>query len=716
MLVAGDLAQLKAGLQAPRSQSPGQQQLRTDNAPADSAGVVFLFPGQGSQYVNMGRDLYKTTPVFRESVDRCCEILQPHLGLDLRTILYPAAGEEKEAERQLNQTATTQPALFVIEYSMARLWMDCGVDPSAMIGHSVGEYVAACIAGVFSLEDALALIAARGKMVQSVLPGTMLAVTLPEQDVEPLLSSAVSIAAVNSPGQTVVSGPEASIAALEATLKNKKIECRRLRTSHAFHSPMMDGIVEEFVQRVAKVKLQAPKMRYMSNLSGTWITDRQATSPEYWGSHLRNTVRFADCGRNILRELNDALLEVGPGDTLLSLLRAQLEARSTRPLIPSMRHPLAAQNDRDIWLTAAGRLWLLNTRLNWDGLHRGERRLRVSLPTYPFERRRYWIEPKQANASPQTISPAAKMEKQPDISDWFYVPSWKRGVSQLLPQTEIKESDTWLLLADDGPLANLLTNALSAPGQVVRVRAASRFHRVSAELYEIDPANREDYISLIQDLQAAGRWPDRIVHAWMPNSNRESDLDSVLDLGVFSAMFLAQAVEESSATRQVEFNVISNRAFSILGEPVSSPAPAALNAFCGVIALECANISSRVIDVDFESNPAAVTRQLLKELASAASNETVAYRGSARWIQQYEPVRLEESDESGSDKRKSGYRIAIRTGGTYLITGGLGGVGLVFAKHLARQANAQIVLTSRTTLPPASEWDALLKSSDTPDA
>ena len=362
VLVARDNAALKAALDASSSPSPRSQTLRTDNAPEESAAIAFLFPGQGAQYVNMGLDLYRTTPIFRDSIDRCCELLKPHLGLDLRTVLFPAEGNEQEAETRLNQTAITQPALFVIEYAMATLFTQCGIRPNAMIGHSVGEYVAACLAGVFSLEDALALIATRGRMIQALPSGTMLAVSLSESDLLPLLSPETSIAAINSPLQTIASGTAAAIEALETRLRGKKIDCRRLHTSHAFHSPMMDGILEEFVRRVAQVQLHPPNTPYLSNVTGTWITESQATNPGYWGSHIRSTVQFSNCVQKLMSDSGAILLEVGPGETLLSLTRQHLEPRSTWPMIPSMRPRQAVQDDRDTWLTAVGRLWLLNAR------------------------------------------------------------------------------------------------------------------------------------------------------------------------------------------------------------------------------------------------------------------------------------------------------------------------------------------------------------------
>ena len=703
VLVSKDISQLVGVLR-----SPGLQLLRTDNIPSNPTPVAFLFPGQGAQYVNMGRGLYDTAPVFRDAVDRCCKLLEPHLNRNLRDVLFSSSGEEAAAERLLAQTSITQPAVFVIEYAMAALWMDCGVEPSAMVGHSVGEYVAACIAGVFSLEDALALIAVRGRMIQSMPAGAMLAVNLSEQDTAPLLSPELSLAAVNSRNQTVVSGTEGAIRALESKLKGKKIECTQLRTSHAFHSAMMDPIVEDYIRRVAQVRMNAPKMRFQSNVTGKWITDAHATDPAYWGRHLRSTVRFADCARSLLHESDFALLEVGPGDTLLSLVRPEIESRNATLLVPSMRHRHAAQPDRDVWLTAAGRLWLANVRLNWDGLHRNQRRLRLSLPTYPFERQRYWVEPKKPSTTPQN----AALAKQPDIADWFYVPSWKRIPAEFLKQPGIEARQVSLVFTGVGSLGNSVAAELDHHGPVVRVRAAANFRKVSPDAYEINSSNREDYLRLIQDLQANDRWPARIVHAWMLGAYPEPDLQRSLDSGVLSAMFLAQAIEDSGSTRPIEFNVLSDRAYSLLGEPALSLTSVALHSFCGVMALECPNIIWRVIDVDFESNSEMALRQVKQEVLSAPSNNVVAYRGTARWKQDYEPVRFEKIiDLSPSDRS-----IRLRNRGAYVITGGLGGVGLVLARYLARTAQARIVFTSRTGLPAESEWKSLLGSSSTPEA
>ncbi len=431
----------------------------------------------------------------------------------------------------------------------------------------------------------------------------------------------------------------------------------------------------------------------------------QATDPRYWGTHLRNTVQFSNCAQKLLRESDPVLLEVGPGETLLSLVRQHLAPRSTQPLIPSMRPRHAAHDDRETWLTAIGRLWLLNARSNWDALYPGERRLRLSLPTYPFERQRYWVEAQQTKANVR----AGALVKQADITNWFYVPSWKRTLPELLKKSEVVAARTWVLFAEDGPFSDALSGGLGPHGHVIRVRAGKKFRKIAPALYEINPANREDYSALLQDLQTSGHSPDRIIHAWMPNPDDEVNLQAALDRGVLSAMFLVQAAGESGG--RIEFNVLSDRAYSVFGEHISSPIAAALNAFCGVIPLECPSIVSRVIDVDLASSSESSIQQCIAELLSLPSDAIVAYRGSSRWIQHFEPVQLEKPIA----ERKNNRSISLRTGGTYIITGGLGGVGLVLAQHLVRTAQARVVLTSRTSLPAASEWNALLEAPETPE-
>ncbi|PSM49382.1 polyketide synthase [Chroococcidiopsis sp. CCALA 051] len=365
--------------------------------------VAFLFPGQGTQYVNMGREVYETEPRFRQQVDECCEMLQPLLGLDLRSILYPHDSQTATATAQLQQTALTQPAIFVVEYALAQLWMSWGVRPVAALGHSIGEYVAATIAGVFSLEEALSLVAARGQLMQQLPAGKMLAVPLGEAQVLPLLDEQLSLAAVNAPNTCVVSGTKEAIENLQQRLSAQGIESRLLHTSHAFHSPMMAAVLVPFGQRVEQVRLQVPQIPFLSNVTGTWITTEAATDPSYWVKHLRHTVRFAHGLQQLMQPPGHILLEVGAGTSLSTLARRQ--AQASKPVVlSSLRHPQQQQSDVALLLESLGQLWLHGVKVDWQGFYRPQRRSRLPLPTYPFERQRFWVEPDPDNNRDRQLS------------------------------------------------------------------------------------------------------------------------------------------------------------------------------------------------------------------------------------------------------------------------------------------------------------------------
>jgi len=350
--------------------------------------VVFMFSGQGAQYVNMALELYQHEPSFREQVDFCSEYLKPHLGLDLRQVLYE---QSSEASQQLNQTAITQAALFVIEYALAKLWMAWGVYPEAMIGHSIGEYVAACLSGVFSLEEALSLVAIRGQLMQKMPQGTMLAVPLPVEKVQSLLGKGLSVAAINTPNLCVVSGITEAVDRLE---KQLGVECQRLHTSHAFHSEMMEPVLSSFTEAAKKINFRSPQIPYLSNVTGTWISAAEAIDPSYWAKHLRQTVRFAEGMQELLKKSTRILLEVGPGRTLATLARRHSDKAADQVVLTSLRHPQEKQSDIAFLLKTMGKFWLAGGKVDWSGFYAHERRHRVPLPTYPFERQRYWIEAK----------------------------------------------------------------------------------------------------------------------------------------------------------------------------------------------------------------------------------------------------------------------------------------------------------------------------------
>jgi len=362
-----------------------------------SRDVVFMFSGQGSQYANMGRGLYESEQEFREQVDICSEILETHLSFDIRNIIFPNDISIEEANQKIKQTYITQPVLFVIEYALAKLWMSWGIIPSAFVGHSIGEYVAACLSGVFSVQDALSIVAIRGHLMQSRPPGSMIAIPLSEEEIKPYLNNELSIAVINGPALCVVSGENRNISQLEQKLSEDRIDFRRLHTSHAFHSKMMEPILDEFTDYLNNVSLNPPKIPFVSNVSGTWITKNEATDPKYWANQLRKTVRFSDCLQELLKEPNRVFLEVGPGHTLTMLARQQPGKKEEQKIISSIRHPKEKIPDLDFILRTLGQLWQYGIQIDWKEFYKNEKRKRVPLPTYPFERKRYWIDPGKRN-------------------------------------------------------------------------------------------------------------------------------------------------------------------------------------------------------------------------------------------------------------------------------------------------------------------------------
>ncbi len=663
--------------------------------------VVFMFTGQGSQYVGMGRELYEQEPTFRAEVDRCAEILVPYIGCDLRQLIYCEPGKEEEATERLTQTALTQPALFVIEYALAKLWLEWGVRPAAMIGHSIGEYVAACLAEVMSLEDALKVVAMRGKLMQSLPGGSMLAVPLPESEVESLLGPRLSLATVNAPQLCVVSGESSAIAELEERLSAREVRTRRLHTSHAFHSAMMSDIIAPFTEFMGRISLKPPRIQYISNVTGRWITDAEATDPRYWATHLRQAVRFSDGLRELLVDPRRILLEVGPGQTLSSLAKPQLgqAGRTGEALVlSSLRHAQDEKSDVAFILNSLGRLWVNGTKVDWNGFHKEEKRRRIPIPTYPFERQRYWIE---ANRQPTdaTSSRVVSTAKKQDLADWFYVPSWKRSVvPERSPVVPDQADQRWLIFKDESGIADRLTEELQK-GELdfVTVAAGDSYSKTGDSAYTIKASRSEDYVSLIQDLVMSERAPNVILHCWLVDPENPNEL-SQQDTGYNSLINLTQALVKQMVTHPLQLGVVMSGVQEVIGEETIVPAKALALGACTVIPQEYANIKCRRIDVTTPATAAAQGRlalQLLAEMNNQSEDLIVAYRGNHRWVQIFEATRL-EPDTLGSTR--------LKEGGVYLLTGGLGGIGLVLAEHLASKYKAKLVLTARTALPPRAEW------------
>ncbi len=688
--------------------------------------VVFLFPGQGSQYVNMTRNLYANEPVFKATIDECASLLSPYLEKNLRDVLY----SDKESQDALvNQTSYTQPALFAVEYALAKLWMSWGIQPSAMLGHSIGEYVAACLAGVFALEDGLALVAARAKLTQSLPSGTMLAVPLSEANIQPWLTSEMSLAVVNGTDHCVVSGTHPVMTALQENLQTQGIESRALHTSHAFHSHLLEPILEPFAQKVRAIKLHPPQMPYLSNFSGDWIRPEQATDPDYWVSHLRHTVRFADNVRALFKHqarnagVSDILLEVGPGQTLINLVRRHPEYSAQCVLLPSLPRQRNTENQAEMAqvLDTLGQLWCHDVRVDWHAFYAEEKRHRLPLPTYPFERQRYWIDaPKRQvdhnKARRPEQSPVHAENNSTDAQQqWLYQPHW---LTSAIPAAELSAEASatqhWLVFEDTCGVSQQLQQALLQQGHTVTtVQRSSAFEQQTANAYCINPQRAEDYESLVQAL-AQAEFPSKCLHCWTVNerqNQQEADdpfeqSELTLQLGFYSLLYLTQALGTCNINQALDITVLSNQMQAVIGSDQIQPAKATVLGAVKTIGQEIPSIQCRSIDITLPFDNERQTQGVLAELATPITETVIAYRQGLRWTQNYQPVPWQTTLPTHRLRRQ----------GTYLITGGLGGIGLTLAEYLAHHVQAKLVLVGRSAFPAKTAWQAYLSEHEQSDA
>ncbi|MGX1885313.1 type I polyketide synthase [Streptomyces sp. NPDC055287] len=687
-VVANGRADAAAALERPATGGSAAR----DEAPD----VVFVFPGQGAQYAGMGAELYATEPVFREALDRCAEILLPHLGWDVREVAFATDGDE--AKERLRQTLYTQPTVFSIDYAVAQLLMAWGVRPAAMTGHSLGELVSACLSGVFSLEDALRVVARRAALMQDLAPGRMLSVLLDEASLTTALDGlTATIAAVNAPASCVVAGTPDEVAEARRVLEAQGASVRELETSHAFHTALVEPALPGLAEVLRSVRLNTPQIPFLSNVTGTWITDEQATDPEYWVSHTRAPVRFSD-GITALTERGDGvvLVEAGPGSQLSGLVRIHPEPS---PVVTLLRRPRGEEHAAEPRTVREGlaELWRHGADVDWAALHGDRARRRVPLPAYPFEGRSYLLPKPEAAAGAGNV--------RTDPKRWTYAPVWHRAPLPQAEETPVEGPLSWLVLADDAGLTDGLSAALRERGHVVTtVRKAAAYARTSEHGFDADPAEAGHLGQVVKELRQTGAAPDRVVHAWAVTGRSEDSGDAVrryatgLDTGFHSLVALAQALGETGEDRPVRIDVVTDSLQDAHGSAVVRPERATLYGAVTVLPQEYAWLSCRSVDVVLPGDEAARTRltaQLGAELAGAGRDNLVAYRGAQRLLRAFAPVEL--------DAVPTG--LAWREGAGYLVTGASGETGLAFAEQIVA-SGARVVLVGDPDFPAESEWDA----------
>jgi amino acid adenylation domain-containing protein len=690
----------------------------------ESPHIMFVFPGLGSQYVDMGKALYRSEPVFREVMDRCFEILRPLLDYDIKEVLYPVE-PSATGHKSIHQADVSQLAVFAVEYALAELLISWGIRPRAMIGYSFGEYAAACVSGVFSLEDALKLLVRRGQLLEQAPGGAMLSVPLPIEEVKPLLAEEHPVGlAIDNGSSCVVSGGEEAVSAFEERMKAKKVLCMRLDARYAIHSTMMEPVLESFRQAAASITLKEPRIPYISTVTGRWIQPADAMSADYWARQMRHTVHFSNGIRLLAEEGRGLFLEIGPGREVSALVKRELE--EDFHAVPMMGN----DNDARYLPDRLGQLWCRGALVDWEAYYGHERkqRQRISLPTYPFEQQRYWRMVDDLKAGKSAGKGRGLMEHigAGEAPSWYYIPTWKQ--KRLLKSPAPTEPEVWLVFTDGVGVGDALAEHLKADNRwvsrliTVSPASAPGLEQLENEKYRSDPSRGADYEELFQELDKRSIVPRRVIHCWGITPGAENDDEIVteafsrecLKLGFYSLLYLARAWgRRGGKASNVEFNVIAGNMSGITGGEPLHPAKAAVLGPCLVIPQEYPGIACRAIDIDAVSwtqgRDNGLTAGLIDELTAAKDERKslTAYRGGRRWIREIDPIHLEESNET--------HPALLRQNGVYLVTGGLGEIGYMIAQYLVQTVGARLVLTGRSEVPDKDKWGQLLFMGDEDD-
>ncbi|MGK0463728.1 MAG: acyl transferase domain-containing protein, partial [Lentimonas sp.] len=651
-------------------------------APNEPAPVNFMFAGGGAQHINMGRDLYDSEPLYKSTIDDCLKIANDLVDFDLRAVLYPEKDQEEQAKKDIINPTRALPALFITQYAQAKLWQSWGIQPDAMIGHSMGEYTAACLAGVFSPRDAIAMVSKRGELFEKLPPGAMLSVMLDENAVTPYLGKDLSIAAVNSPSLCVIAGPAEKIEALQEIFEKQETECRRVHISVAAHSAMLEPILEEFETFLNTIEYSVPQNKIASNVTGKWLSDEEAINPKYWVKHLRQTVRFADGLSLLLKEKPEntlpVLLEIGPGNTLSSLTKQHNLVTRDYLVASSMRHPKEAENDLAFMLLTFGKLWCGGVSIDWQGFYEQQDngRQRVSVPTYPFEKQHYWIEPGRMD---QRLPEG----KQP-VDKWFYQPTWQPSVPP-----SAKLSVPLVLFGDQKcPVVSALEKA-SGSSDLITVQPAQTFKELSKKQFEVNLSNLEQVSQLFEEIAKSHESGFSIAYAWPLT---QPDKDAFEQFFNFSQILVEHDFSDLKLTILVNGALPSRPTESVERVELSTISGAAR-----VLAKELTSASIRFVDIDDIQlsvwQPEKAATSLLGEITTpSALFEAVCYRAGYRYAENFAPVNLPLPESTQFDS------------GCYVITGGLGGLGLTVAEQLAKSNGIKLVLLSHREFPAKADW------------
>ncbi|MEM9581180.1 MAG: SDR family NAD(P)-dependent oxidoreductase, partial [Pseudomonadota bacterium] len=632
-------------------------------------------------------------------------MLQPRLDYDIRGLWLPDEAGRAAADERLKTPSVQLPLIMIVEYALAKLLSSWGVEPAKLIGHSMGENTAAAVAGVMSFEDCIGLVHLRGQLFDTVAPGGMLSVTLPAEDLRPLLGDTLDLGAVNGPNLSVASGPEEALEALQATLDAREIEYQRIAINIAAHSRMLDPILEQFGAYLRSIQLNPPQVPILSNHTGQELTAEQATDPDYWVQHLRGTVHFASGVDALAADGTKVFIEVGPGKALSSLAGQNTHVQADQ-VINTLRHPEQDVADDSYFMAVLGRLWAVGLQIDWAQIWGEAARNRLVLPGYQFQRSHYYIA--LAGDAPQAAIPSRLMREE-NLDNWGYAPRWRKAYADCpfdVSSGDLGPPETWLIFKDDAGVAAPVIERLRAAGHAVaEVVPGDAFAQISADRFALAPEQgRDGYDQLIQTLVAQGRSPTRIAMFWPVTRDESfrpgsSFFHRTQEQGFYALMFLSQAISAEALPVPLHISVFSTGAQSVRGETLRYPEKATLSGPVRVIPAEMPGVTVSWCDVQIDkvsavhgwfaakgaSDAGDPTAAVFEEILATPESQVSALRKGTRFVHSVDAAPL----GAGLQEWDPGEAPVV------LITGGLGGIGLTLAADLIRNNDARIVLMSR---------------------
>ncbi|MFX0111904.1 type I polyketide synthase [Bacillus pumilus] len=665
-------------------QSAGQPQ-KAFQQPA----VVWMFSGQGAQYVNMGKDLYEKDPEFKQTLQKCFAIILSLSGVEIENVLYPTTEEEFiKAEQLIQQTSYTQIILFSFEYALASKLMGLGIRPHYFIGHSIGEITAACVAGIIHLEDAIRIVLKRGSLMQKMPRGEMAGVSLSAEEIEHDLPEGVELSAVNSSQLSVVSGSPERLQIYLEQAEKRGASVQTLKTSHAFHTSMMAEASVQFKNALSEITYQQGEVPILSNVTGSWLTNEQASSPDYWASHIRQPVLFSQGLETLLGLGEVVFIEVGPGHTLTQFVRRHDDYDVNKAAAVSLvRHPKEQAADDEYMKKAIGKLWSFGVEPNWSAVRKEKTPYRVSLPTYPFEHQIFPSPQFKADQLMSNLAPSEMGETlSADFQDWFYIPVWERSAPVLKEQHH--QGKRILVFEKNGHIAAYLKEWHA---EVVSVCQSDHTIKENDQVMKADVHMLSHLEWVMAELQQSGFIPEEII--WMHDELTEDTGDQPNYLSVLD---LVRLISQHHNTT-IRLHLVTNQAHDVIGMEKVNPLQATCTGLALTIPQEYQHIACQHVDLCQETK-ADWPLFLSYEVAMHDQEAVVAYRGNSRWVRKASSTPLSKEESSTQP---------IRTHGVYLLTGGMGGIGFTLAQHLAETYQAKLVFLSRSQIRERSAWHEL---------